>query len=253
MDSHADTVGFGGQFGYYTDVETGLDLLTQRYYDTTAGRFVTRDPIGYKGGVNLYGFTGNNPVNDIDPSGLDPQTDDGSNILPVSAGGSMRSGHSGMHRGTGQSNAARAMTRGLLDTIKWAILGVATDRLSLLGRGGEEAAEGAQAARGAKRGPRLWPNGAHNLTIRHRIGELEKQGMTHEAGGSRTEESIVTGGGFKSRRRVDITMARPDGSLYREQVERTMRDGSPVSREKKALDDIEKATGHRPGFTPYDR
>jgi len=37
------------------DVETGLDLLTQRYYDPQQGRFVTRDPIGYKGGLNLCG------------------------------------------------------------------------------------------------------------------------------------------------------------------------------------------------------
>ncbi len=35
------------------------------------GRFVTRDPIGYKGGINLYGFAGNNPVNRSDPSGFD--------------------------------------------------------------------------------------------------------------------------------------------------------------------------------------
>jgi len=62
-------VGFGGQWGYYRDYTTGLYLLTHRYYDTGAGRFVTRDPIGYTGGINLYGFTGNNPVNESDPEG----------------------------------------------------------------------------------------------------------------------------------------------------------------------------------------
>jgi len=62
-------VGFGGQFGYYRDY-TGLYLLTHRYYDAGAGRFVTRDPIGYQGGINLYGFAGNNPVNRMDPLGL---------------------------------------------------------------------------------------------------------------------------------------------------------------------------------------
>ena len=31
---------------------------------------MTRDPIGYRGGVNLYGYTGNNPVNRRDPKGL---------------------------------------------------------------------------------------------------------------------------------------------------------------------------------------
>ncbi len=61
-------VGFGGQFGYYHEY-TGHYLLGHRFYDAGMGRFVTRDPIGYKGGINLYGFAGNNPVNDSDPSG----------------------------------------------------------------------------------------------------------------------------------------------------------------------------------------
>ena len=65
-----DPVGFGGQFGYYTDTETGLLCLTHRYYDPGTGKFITRDPIGYEGGMNLYGFCGGNPVNEIDPSGF---------------------------------------------------------------------------------------------------------------------------------------------------------------------------------------
>ena len=32
---------------------------------------MTRDPIGYVGGVNLYGYTGNNPGNMVDPNGTD--------------------------------------------------------------------------------------------------------------------------------------------------------------------------------------
>ncbi|MGI4791118.1 MAG: malectin domain-containing carbohydrate-binding protein [Janthinobacterium lividum] len=70
-EAYKDPVGFGGQHGYYTDPETGLQLLTNRYYDSGQGRFINRDPIGYKGGINLYGFTGNNPVNEMDPDGTD--------------------------------------------------------------------------------------------------------------------------------------------------------------------------------------
>ncbi len=68
--------GYGGQWGYYGDWETSGDnggsclyLLGHRYYDPNAGRFITRDPIGYDGGINLYGYTGNNPVNRADPNG----------------------------------------------------------------------------------------------------------------------------------------------------------------------------------------
>ncbi len=67
----ADVFGFGGQAGYYTDVETGLILCTNRHYDPQQGRFLTRDPLGYGGGINLYSYTQNNPVNWIDPLGTD--------------------------------------------------------------------------------------------------------------------------------------------------------------------------------------
>ncbi|MEW6282448.1 MAG: RHS repeat-associated core domain-containing protein [Candidatus Eremiobacterota bacterium] len=36
------------------------------------GRFTTRDPIGYAGGNNVYAYCGNDPVNCLDPSGLNP-------------------------------------------------------------------------------------------------------------------------------------------------------------------------------------
>jgi RHS repeat-associated protein len=64
--------GYNAQAGYYSDSESGLQLLTYRYYDTSAGRFLTRDPAGYSGGINLYGYVTNNPVNLFDPLGLDP-------------------------------------------------------------------------------------------------------------------------------------------------------------------------------------
>ena len=63
--------GFEGQFGYYTDAETGLQLLTHRYYDSSTGQFINRDPIGYNGGINIYSYTANNPVNTSDPDGTD--------------------------------------------------------------------------------------------------------------------------------------------------------------------------------------
>ncbi|MCA1568615.1 MAG: RHS repeat-associated core domain-containing protein [Acidobacteria bacterium] len=67
----ADPFGYKAQWGYYTDTETGLLLLTHRYYDPSTGRFLTRDPIGYRGGINLYGYTKNNAINRADPRGLD--------------------------------------------------------------------------------------------------------------------------------------------------------------------------------------
>jgi len=67
--AQADPFGYEGQFGYYTDTSLGLILCTHRYYDPSNGRWLTRDPMGYGGGVNLYGYVGNDPGNRIDPSG----------------------------------------------------------------------------------------------------------------------------------------------------------------------------------------
>ena len=54
----------------YTDDETSLLDYGLRYYDPATGRWRNRDPIGETGGVNLYGFIGNNGVNSIDFLGL---------------------------------------------------------------------------------------------------------------------------------------------------------------------------------------
>jgi RHS repeat-associated protein len=54
------------------DTETGLYYYRARYYDPKVGRFVTKDPIGFKGGINVFDYVLNNPVNRTDPEGLYP-------------------------------------------------------------------------------------------------------------------------------------------------------------------------------------
>ena len=65
-----------GEFNFrfstkYQDAETDLLYYGFRYYDPVTGRWPSRDPIGEAGGLNLYGFVGNDPVNDADYLGLD--------------------------------------------------------------------------------------------------------------------------------------------------------------------------------------
>lgn len=48
---------------------SGLNLTRTRAYSANLGRFISRDPIGERGGVNLYGYVGGNPVSLTDPSG----------------------------------------------------------------------------------------------------------------------------------------------------------------------------------------
>ncbi|RQZ59647.1 RHS repeat-associated core domain-containing protein, partial [Burkholderia sp. Bp9004] len=63
----ANPIRFQGQ---YHDHETGLHYNRHRYYDPTVGRFVSKDPIGYSGGINIYGYVAGNPTGNIDPVGL---------------------------------------------------------------------------------------------------------------------------------------------------------------------------------------
>jgi RHS repeat-associated protein len=50
---------------------TGLSDNRARWYEPATGRFVNEDPSGFKGGdANLFRYVGNDPLNQVDPSGL---------------------------------------------------------------------------------------------------------------------------------------------------------------------------------------
>ncbi|EJU0058052.1 RHS repeat-associated core domain-containing protein, partial [Escherichia coli] len=55
--------------GQQYDEESGLYYNRHRYYDPLRGRYITQDPIGLKGGWNLYTYP-LSPVNSMDPLGL---------------------------------------------------------------------------------------------------------------------------------------------------------------------------------------
>jgi RHS repeat-associated protein len=74
-DPYGSPIAGGAQAGYaYTgrewDPETNLYYYRARYYDPNAGRFISEDPIGSGGGINRYGYAGDNPANLVDPLGL---------------------------------------------------------------------------------------------------------------------------------------------------------------------------------------
>ncbi|MBV6459719.1 MAG: hypothetical protein HONBIEJF_02871 [Fimbriimonadaceae bacterium] len=57
----------GRAFGYQSEPDSGLQLLGHRYYDPSAGRFLSRDKA--KDGRNWYGYCGNSPLTSADPTG----------------------------------------------------------------------------------------------------------------------------------------------------------------------------------------
>jgi RHS repeat-associated protein len=52
------------------DPETGIYQYRARYYDQSGGRFISEDPIAFRGGVDFYVYVRNNPTDLIDPTGL---------------------------------------------------------------------------------------------------------------------------------------------------------------------------------------
>jgi RHS repeat-associated protein len=64
----------------YWENETGLLHYEKRPIRPDIGHWINRDPIGERGGLNLYGFVGNNPVNKWDYLGLDNYGSGGQNM-----------------------------------------------------------------------------------------------------------------------------------------------------------------------------
>ncbi len=65
--------------GHRFDAETQLYYVRNRTYNAVLGRWIQRDPIGYSGGINLYGYVESSPAGKVDPLGY------GAMPLPVPA------------------------------------------------------------------------------------------------------------------------------------------------------------------------
>jgi RHS repeat-associated protein len=83
-NSPSDPFGYNGQWGYIEDRDTGLYYCQNRYYDPSQGRWLTRDPIGFGGGLNVYGYCYSGPLMMLDNFGLEITfvgSDDGVSIF----------------------------------------------------------------------------------------------------------------------------------------------------------------------------
>ncbi len=79
---------FGYAGGIY-DTDTSLVRFGARDYDPVSARWTTKDPIRFDGGMNLYGYVNNDPINFVDETGLNPQLLLGGFCAGYSAGGTI--------------------------------------------------------------------------------------------------------------------------------------------------------------------
>ncbi|MDC3953622.1 hypothetical protein [Polyangium jinanense] len=98
------------------------------------------------------------------------------------------------------------------------------------------------------------PNGkkggkAHQNKVAEVAADIEKRGLEPVK-----EHPVDTPGGAKKRRYVDVAgLDENKKPVEFHQVGKQTKDGRPVARERKAMDDVERAKGERPTFHPYNK
>jgi RHS repeat-associated protein len=281
---------FVGFTGRYHDYETGLQYFRARYFDNTLGRFIGRDPAGYVDGLGLYGayFVPNDvdPSGEKVLSFLIAQL--GKKVSKEAVKKAIKEFVENKVKkeltdlkdlaDDSLKDAAKKLidkADSVLDAFDTATGAWSwTDYIPLTGdfACGERISTASIEAfsdldsltdewesllrkkqgKGKKTGPKQDLDSPHNKKIKDTADDLVKDGNTIRAGGgSKPEQLVPTPGGNKDGRRPDIIYETPSGDLGGVNVGRTKADGTPVTREVNALNDLNGPGGLPTTFVPY--
>jgi RHS repeat-associated protein len=198
-----------GRFQY-----TGQALLTElgmyyykaRFYSPTLGRFMQTDPVGYDGGINLYAYVGNDPIDRTDPLG----TDWGDRLNVVAGAGEILLGIVVGGGGGGASGAATLATDGLASPIT---IPAAEASINL---GGILIIDGASRISRGLTGTPPGPDQGTVLETRRNHLRPDPNATGPHSTFRRGRDGNISG--FQETRRVDVTgraHRNPDGTLVR--------------------------------------
>jgi RHS repeat-associated protein len=252
------------------DPETGLIYLNARYHDPLIGRFISPDdwdPTMEGVGTNRYAYAGNDPINKSDPNGHFF-----GDLLGAIFGGAIEAGRQAL---SGEGFDSGAIAEAAFEsTAAGDIQAIADDvenerYWDALKKSGVAAAMSivpvARAGKAvAKNADKVSDAAAKIPSPFGRRGSLEHQAKVDEVASdverrgliARTEFHVKTPRGSKKSRYADVAGIDPNTGDVVElhQVGRMNKDGiTPVARERRAMDDIECASGCRPGFHEYRR
>ena len=221
-----------------------------RTYDQQTGRFLQVDPMSNEAdeeGLSPYHFADNNPILLSDPTGKCPCF-----ALPILA--KAIAAAVGAAAGTVfiKDVVAPAVARGVW---KLAQMGAGSADASIPLRAQVERAKIEKSLPKSgeqKKVPN--PNGKKGGEDHQRTVNKEEQKLRDEGYDVVNREvKVDTKGGNKDTRYADLEGTNTQtGETKQIQVGKQNKNGTPVSRERKAMDDIENSTNKRPTFIPYN-
>jgi len=258
--------------GQIKDDETGLYYYNARYYDSELGRFIQADteitdfsdPQSY----NRYSYVLNDPLRYTDPTGHGigaTAADAMFNTETLKSSWQLMTMHdnfanklwevpvAGIGMAAGTVDAAfNVMTLGGKGAIEGSIKETVKVGVEELGKvEGEKATVRAVEKDVAKDVPNPFGKKGgpeHQAKVEEVQNDIESRGLE-----AQKEKKIETPGGNKDTRYADVVAKDSKGNVVEvHQVGRQTQEGLPVSRERKAIQDIGNATGQTPQFHPYN-
>ena len=269
--------------GEYYDAETGTIYLRARYYNPINGRFTSRDTaLGNPAdplSLNLYTYCHNNPVLGVDPSGhffetlldvvglvvdvvdfvkepsvggfVDIAWDIGGLLVPGVPGSYAGDAVEAVYDVTKAVDKAHDVKKAANAADAAGDLGKAAKKLDTASDAYKDIDRSTEVLQQGKKVPNQYGKkgcSEHRAEIDKAVDDMQKRGLD-----TATEYKFDTYGGYKNSRYADAVGIKDGKIVEIHQVGVSTKRGLPVSRERKAISDIENSTGINVTFHSYKR